>query len=163
MDADVTDPDVDDDDLVAAVRVLGRVARVIGRIEAGLTPPQFRILSLLAAGDERSTTLASHLAVSKPTISSAVDALVERGLLQRRLDHADRRVTWLQLTPSGSRALDAAERAYLDRLGPMLRRLSDPRQFVAGVIELGTVLDSERAERFERAEPRQGRASEVGR
>lgn len=150
----------DDRDVIAAVRTLTRVGRLLERTDSGLSLPQFRLLSLLAYGDERSTALAQRLAVSKPTISSAVDALVERGHLRRRSDLGDRRVTWLQITDSGQAALDHAERAYLERLRPVLGRLSDPSGFVAAVDELSQAMDADRAARHAQREASRQQATE---
>jgi len=140
-------PIPDDGDVIAAVRTLSRLGRFIERTDSGLSLPQFRLLSLLAAGDESSTALAQRLAVSKPTISNAVDTLVEQGHLRRRSDTGDRRVTWLQITASGQAALGRAERAYLDRMRPVLARLGDPTGVVASVAALAAALDADRAAR----------------
>lgn len=135
---------IGDADLVAAIRVLGRMSRILGRLETGLSFPQYRLLTLLADGNERSTAIAQHLAVSKPTITNAVEALVELGHVHRLADSDDRRVTWLQITASGTRALEAANAAYVDRFGPTVRAMSDPAAFVAQLREFNNVLNAER-------------------
>ena len=45
--------------------------------------PQYRVLGLLSSGHERATELASKLAVTKPTLTSLIDGLVERGFVAR--------------------------------------------------------------------------------
>lgn len=142
---------VSDGELVAAIRVLGRMTRVLGRLETGLSFPQYRLLTLLAEGNERSTAIALHLAVSKPTITSAVEALVELGHLHRLADTDDRRVTWLAITASGTRALERANDAYVDRFGPTVRAMADPAAFVAQLREFNDVLTAERERSFHRA------------
>jgi DNA-binding MarR family transcriptional regulator len=144
-------PQISDAELVAAIRVLGRVTRVLGRLDTGLSFPQYRLLTLLAEGNERSTALAQHLAVSKPTITSAVEALVELGHLHRLADTDDRRVTWLQITASGTRALARANTAYVDRFGPTVRAMDDPAAFVAQLSEFNDVLNAERERSANRA------------
>ena len=58
--------------------------------------------------------LAAHLRVAPRSVTDVVDALEERGLLERHPDPTDRRATVLALTASGRRLLDeigAARRA----------------------------------------------------
>jgi len=136
--------DVTDAELVAGIRVLGRLTRILGRLETGLSFPQYRLLTLLAEGNERSTAIARHLAVSKPTITSAVEALVELGHVHRLADTDDRRVTWLQITGSGTDALAQANAAYVERFGPTVRAMNDPTAFLAQLREFNDVLNAER-------------------
>lgn len=143
--------DITDGELVSAILVLGRMTRVLGRLDTGLSFPQYRLLTLLAEGDERSTAIASHLAVSKPTITNAVEALVELGHLHRLADTDDRRVTWLQITPSGTRALERANSAYVDRFSPTVRAMRDPATFIAQLREFNDVLNAERERSSNRA------------
>ena len=136
--------EITDAELVSAVRVLGRLTRLLGRLDTGLSFPQYRLLTLLADGNERSTAIAHHLAVSKPTITTAVETLVELGHLRRKADAGDRRVTWLEITDSGIRALRRANDAYIERFGPTVRALDDPAAFVAQLSEFNGVLNAER-------------------
>ena len=99
-------------DLPRAARALTLAARALERAAAArdLTLAQFRVLALIAAGDERSTLLAERLAVAKPTITAVVDGLVDRGLVAREAVVGDRRSIRVALTPAGVVALRAAER-----------------------------------------------------
>ena len=78
------------DDLHRAARTLALLARVLERAAGDLTLPQYRVLALVAAGDERATRLAGRLAITKPSVSAVVDGLVERGFLAREPVKADR-------------------------------------------------------------------------
>ena len=72
----------------------------------------------MTAGD-----LASHEQVRKPTVTRILAALVAEGLAERTPDTVDRRVSWVQLTPSG-RALMRSVRRRTDRyLAERLKRL----------------------------------------
>src|SRR5262245_9185651 len=99
-------------DLARAVRALALAARALERAAASrdLTLAQFRVLALIAAGDERSSLLADRLAVAKPTITAVVDGLVERGLIERGAVRGDRRSIRLSLTRAGVQALRASEK-----------------------------------------------------
>ena len=99
------------DDLRRAIRTVARLARVLERSGDELSLPQYRVLDMVARGDERASMLSARLALAKPTITAVVDGLVERGYLARSADTFDRRATRITLTPAGRRALLAAEAA----------------------------------------------------
>jgi DNA-binding MarR family transcriptional regulator len=104
----VTDPD--------DVLVIMRMARALERVDAGLSPQQYRILKLAGAGGERSARLAERLAVAKPTLTAIADSLVAAGLARRETEPGDRRVVRLHLTETGSAAVERADAAYGDWL-----------------------------------------------
>lgn len=146
---------------VATARALIRGTRMLERVETGLSMPQYRLLSLLAAGDERSTALAQRLAVSKPAISNAVDTLTEAGRVRRLADPDDRRVIWLQITRSGSNALAIADHHYAERLSDVLGRMDEPDAFLTAVAAFADALDEDLSERRRDHDLAHGR--EVGR
>lgn len=136
------EPSVED-----AVPVLVRLARLLERTDSGLSLAQFRILELVARGTERSTQIASRLATSKPAITMAVEDLVGSGLLTRGSHHGDRRVIVLALTDDGRAALARAQRAYGERLEPLLEGISDPAALLTQLAELDQVMDERWAAR----------------
>jgi len=110
-----------DSDLTRAARALAFSARALERAagECELTLAQYRVLALVAAGDERSSLLAERLAVAKPTITAIVEGLVERGCIERASVEGDRRSIRLTLTKPGQQALRVVERTMaevLDRI-----------------------------------------------
>lgn len=121
---------------------------MLERVPTGLTVPQYRVLSLLDAGDERSTALAQRLAVSKPAISTAVDSLVALGHLLRRGDEDDRRVSWLQITRSGREAVRVADDALVGRLGEVLEHAESPAPLVDALGLLGEVVEADLGARW---------------
>jgi len=125
-----------------ATRALALAARSLERAVGGsdLTLAQFRVLSLVAAGDERSSLLADRLAVAKPTITAVVDGLVERGLLMRAAVVGDRRSIRLSLTRDGSNALRTAERATGTALDAILVHARDRDALVAALVDLDEAL-----------------------
>ena len=127
----------------AAVLTVMRVFRALERIDTGLTAQQYRILKLAGAGGERSARLAERLAVAKPTLTATADGLVAAGYAQREAEAGDRRVVRLSLTAAGRAALDRADAAYADWLGPLLSATGDP----AGVLESLGRLDAAMDER----------------
>ena len=110
----------------AAVRVLVRLRRMMERADIGLTLPQYQLLTLVRTGGERSARLADKLAVRKPTVTAAADALVAAGLLEREAESGDRRVVRLTITDAGSAAADRAEDELAGIMGPLFAESGDP-------------------------------------
>ena len=84
----------------------------------GVTPGQARALGQLAQhGDLRLSALSELLRIAPRSGTEVVDALEERGLVQRSPDPDDRRATLVTLTPEGERVaagLRAAQRTEAD-------------------------------------------------
>jgi MarR family transcriptional regulator, organic hydroperoxide resistance regulator len=93
-------------------RVARRIERVLG--PASLTLEQWRVLSLLTDGDGHPMSeIATHAMVPPPTMTKLVDKLVDRALVYRRVDDADRRRILVFLSARGRklhRKLDIAVR-----------------------------------------------------
>jgi DNA-binding MarR family transcriptional regulator len=81
--------------------------------ELDLTLTQVKALCALSAAELTVKELAERLDLSLPGASRAVDALVERELIGRREDPADRRMKRLRCTDAGSRALELLDEARL--------------------------------------------------
>lgn len=106
----------------AAAR-LGKVAEV--RLEqVDLSLPQYRLLLLLAEGTSVAAALAERLTVTRPSITALTDGLVERGLVERRPDPADRRRVSHALTLDGRAALEKADMALREGLAELSANLS---------------------------------------
>jgi long-chain acyl-CoA synthetase len=110
-----------------AVRAAARLAKVSGTAlaDADLTLPQYRVLVFLVPRGRPATHVAALLGVTPSTVTSVVDGLVARGLVDRSSDPADRRRVVLGLTPAGmetvahgDRVVGAALDRLLDRLAP---------------------------------------------
>jgi DNA-binding MarR family transcriptional regulator len=111
-----------------AGRTLARLAK---QIEWALTPfeltlPQYRLLALLADGAAMSSALAERLAVKPPTVTSVVDGLVGRGLVERQPDPNDRRRLPLALTTDGAALVRQANTAVGERLFDLLEAGEEP-------------------------------------
>jgi DNA-binding MarR family transcriptional regulator len=135
----VTEPDPD---LARAVRALALSARALERAAAGsdLTLAQFRVLALVAAGDERSSLLADRLAVAKPTITAVVDGLVERGFVSREAVAGDRRSIRVAVTPAGEAAFVAAQEEMSDALERIFVHARERQQVIAALVDLDDAL-----------------------
>ncbi len=125
--------DPHDDALVIAIdRTVSRINRAIrtaleqsegvGR----LTMPQLRCLQAMAAdgGVALTTQLARQLNVAVPTMTSMIDGLAERGLVERQQNAADRRQVRLLLTDAGHETLTRYEHIAHDRIHHVLTHLN---------------------------------------
>jgi MarR family transcriptional regulator, transcriptional regulator for hemolysin len=82
--------------------------RLLEAHEPGLSPEQWFVLARIAEHEPvRQVDLAEPVLADPPNVSRLVDALVERGDIQRSPDPADRRSWLLSLTPSGRARTDA--------------------------------------------------------
>jgi long-chain acyl-CoA synthetase len=109
-----------------AGRVVARLAKQVELGIAGeeLSLPQYRLLGMLAEGSAASSKLAERMAVRPPSVTSLVDGLVARGLVERHADPADRRRLPLELTAAGQVVLDRANAAVGARLKDVLGNLA---------------------------------------
>src|SRR5205807_2280650 len=121
---------------------IARLSRILERACADMSLPQYRLLAMVAEGDERATALAGRLALSKPTITAAVDGLVERGLVTREVVAGDRRAVVIRITAAGKNALGGAERAMNERLQSIIDRCDDPPAVTKAIEQLRQALDA---------------------
>ncbi|MGN6326992.1 MarR family winged helix-turn-helix transcriptional regulator [Pseudolysinimonas sp.] len=134
---------LDDDELRLLVQ---RVARRIrsNRGDESMSDSQLGVLFLLdKIGDASPSRLAEHERVSPPSMNRTLNGLEERGLVRRTPSPDDARKVVVSITEAGleliretrrlrtawfSRqlaALDAEERAALEAVVPVLRKLAD--------------------------------------
>jgi DNA-binding MarR family transcriptional regulator len=86
----------------AILRVSRRgLCQKLKQLGLDLLPGQYRILQCLAEQDLTLTVLSREICLDPSTLVPLVDSLVLRGLVQRQQDPADRRKSWLCLTPAG--------------------------------------------------------------
>lgn len=130
-----------------AVRALARATRVLERASGELSLAHYRVLSAVASGDERASRVAERLALGKPTVSAAVDALAQRGLLIRSEVEGDQRVAALHLTPEGWALLARVEAEMVHRMDDLCARTPDAAQLMESLGWLGAALDDRQAQR----------------
>jgi len=135
---------------IAAIRRFSRhYTRVIGALQEGLLQSAFslteaRVLYELAHRPGlTATTLGRELGVDAGYLSRILASFIDRGLLERRADAADRRQSTLRLSAAGNAAfapLDA--RSYAD-VAALLAPLPEPaqRELVGAMSRIETLLD----------------------
>jgi DNA-binding MarR family transcriptional regulator len=131
------------------------VARLARQVEVALatldlSPAQYRMLVQIARGTDASSSLAQKLAVSAPSVTSVVEALVQRGAVERAHSAADRRRIALALTEPGRALLASAEEALQKKLQGIADELAD-EALISGAMSAmniwGDALDRARARR----------------
>lgn len=97
-------------------------------LHLNLTMPQLKVaLLLFTSGSARMSLIASELGVTMATATGVMDRLVERGLVLREGDPADRRVVMCRLSDDGDKLISGLWQISQDQLGQMMRALS-PKQ-----------------------------------
>jgi DNA-binding MarR family transcriptional regulator len=137
-----------DQDAISGVLTALRITRVLERIDAGVSPQQYRMLKLIGAGGERSARLAEKLAVARPTLTSIGDSLVAAGLATRQTEPGDRRVVRLCLTAAGQTAVDQADAAYAAWFGAVLDHTGQRDQILAAFQQVNDAMTERRQARM---------------
>jgi DNA-binding MarR family transcriptional regulator len=136
-----------EDPAVSAVLTVLRISRVLERINAGVSPQQYRMLKMIGSG-ERSARLAEKLAVARPTLTATADSLVSAGLAVREAEPGDRRVVRLCLTQAGEAAVQRADVAYAGWLNEVLEHTSRADEILAALESLGDAITERRRARL---------------
>ena len=108
----------------------------------GLTPAQFDGIATL--GNTEGMTfreLGERTLIYKTTLTSVVDRLQERGLVERRPSQTDRRSTLAVLTPQGDALFQEAFGDHKEHLRRRLERLSEAEMEEA-IVNLRRVRDA---------------------
>jgi len=95
----------------------------------GLTPTQFRLLSLIdSKRGQRLTTLSDRLLRSKSQVTRVVDILEKNSLVQRTIDPRDRRAQHVVLTKSGKSLRDSIGQEHQKSLEALFSILDSDEQ-----------------------------------
>jgi DNA-binding MarR family transcriptional regulator len=140
-------------DAVEAVRALARLARLLEKASGTLGMAQYRVLSAIAAGDERASRVAERLGLGRPAISAAVDALCRDGLLDRRGAPGDQRAVDLALTAAGRAQLAQVEARMAAVLADVVAHGADAGA-TGALASLGPALEALQRQRHARGTPR---------
>jgi DNA-binding MarR family transcriptional regulator len=93
-----------------------------------LTMSQLKVVLLIfVSGPTRMSVIASELGVSLATASGVVERLVERGILLREGDAADRRVVLCRLSDEGEMLISKLWRLSQERIGELMRMMAPSR------------------------------------
>ncbi|WP_407344504.1 MarR family transcriptional regulator [Pengzhenrongella phosphoraccumulans] len=137
--------------LPGAVRGLIRVARLVEGASGDLSIADFRVLSIIASGENSPSQIAARLLLSKPTISSTLDSLGKRALIERSAVPDDARAVTLALSEKGADLLERAERRMSRQLELLCARTPDADQVVASLAALESAIEAIVTDRLARA------------
>lgn len=94
-------------------------------VAAGMSPARLSALSVLVFGGPRTMgELAGAEQVTPPTMTRLVSSLVEDGLVERRADPVDGRVTRVYATEAARRVLEVGRDRRVEHLTGLLELLS---------------------------------------
>lgn len=89
-----------------------------------LTMPQMRVLALLLPGQHRMSEIAASLGISLQAATSLIDRMVDKGLVERVHDPADRRVVICRLTLNGREEIERMYGTSRSRMTMLVEVLS---------------------------------------
>jgi DNA-binding MarR family transcriptional regulator len=125
--------------LQAAMRVLAGVAlRSLDVLDSAVTPPQFRLLAVLAGPEPVPSGLAAKtLGLDPSTVTRLADRMVSAGHVTRGTSPQHRGVVTLELTGSGRDLVAAADAWRRHELARIMARLTAREQAaVTAALEL---------------------------
>ncbi len=102
----------------AVVAIYREFEQVTRRSDVSLA--QYRLMLYLRTGPKRAGEIAAAIAVAKPTISLALNALREKRWITSTTDEADGRASRILITATGKTRMEAFEAELAARIAPML-------------------------------------------
>ena len=97
----------------------------------GLTFSQYNVLRILNNSKNGHNTVSNTskiMLVSSSNITGVTQLLEKSGLILRKQDPSDERITVLEITPKGSRVLKNIQDAHLSKINSYLKDLSSQKQ-----------------------------------
>lgn len=111
--------------LTASRALIGLAVHSLGAASVDVTPPQHRVLVLLAArGPQSVTQVAAELGVNRSNATRICDRLERAGLVRRGPNAADGRVVEVDLTPAGLALVDAVTATRRGEIARVVARMS---------------------------------------
>ncbi|WPB57168.1 MarR family winged helix-turn-helix transcriptional regulator [Xylophilus sp. GOD-11R] len=114
--------------------------------EAGLTPAQFAVISVLAATPMiDQSSLARSVGYDKVTVMYVLRGLIERGIVLREESQTKRRVMALSLSKEGVKYLEKVQKPTEAAYSRLMEPFTEPqrKQFIKLLQILTTSLDAE--------------------
>lgn len=136
-------------------QVLTSLRRVIRAIDlhskqlvktASVTGPQLRLLQMIRReGDATASELSEAMSLSQATVTSILDRLEDRGLLERIRSQTDKRKIHPRLTESGAHLLDQAPTPLQDSFVRKFDRLQSWEQhmIISSLQRVAEMMDAE--------------------
>jgi DNA-binding MarR family transcriptional regulator len=134
----------------------------IQKAEVGRTFSFLQFIAMRVVGEEKSANMkdvARILSITPASATSLINGLVKLGALERTADSMDRRVIRLSITPSGKKALSAAENTAKKELKGVFLQLSekDRNNMITVLEKLSAILSKNKSTEPVRRESVNGR------
>jgi len=112
---------------------------------SGLTAPQLLLMQMLRNGEVTAGQLARQMSLSQATVTTIIDRLENRGLVQRRRSADDRRKVYAALTEAGIKALEGAPRPLQDHFVQRFQKLQEWEQtlILSALQRVAQMMDAE--------------------
>nr|WP_272213674.1 MarR family transcriptional regulator [Marinicella sp. W31]MDC2879630.1 MarR family transcriptional regulator [Marinicella sp. W31] len=113
---------------------------------ARLTPAQLRVLQIVEErGSVTPKALATQMGIRQASVTTLVDKLVARGMVERVPSKTDRRQTNVTVTEAGRAMVESAPDALQQRYVQAFEALKDweQAQLIASLERVATMLDAE--------------------
>ncbi|MAM09090.1 MarR family transcriptional regulator [Martelella lutilitoris] len=113
---------------------------------ARLTPAQLRVLQIVEErGSVTPKALATQMGIRQASVTTLVDKLVTRGMVERVPSRTDRRQTNVTVTDAGRAMVESAPDALQQRYVQAFESLKDweQAQLIASLERVATMLDAE--------------------
>ncbi len=125
-----TDTAIDIETAARLRAAIGRLSRRLGPTAAGkaadLTPTKISVLmDVVRRGPLRLSDVADSEGINPTMLSRVIAGLVERGLLERTSDPADRRAAWVKATGAGRRLSERIRRERTDAINAAVTNLDE--------------------------------------
>ncbi|MEM6999383.1 MAG: MarR family winged helix-turn-helix transcriptional regulator [Pseudomonadota bacterium] len=138
-----------EDQVLISLRQIIRATDIYSRQlskQVGLTAPQLLILrAIQGLGAVAISKLSAEVNLSQATVTSIIDRLVSRGLVQRHRSTIDKRVVHATLTDAGAEMLTAAPTPLQDVFSKKFAQLEDWEQsmIVAALQRVANMMNAE--------------------
>jgi DNA-binding MarR family transcriptional regulator len=97
---------------------------LVGRVAPGVSGSQGELFMFLAhEGPVSVKAIASHMHISSGGVTQLVDPLEALGLVERKTDPNDRRITLVSLSATGKKRLQGVKEQYLERFNSLFKGL----------------------------------------
>ncbi|MEJ2402424.1 MAG: MarR family transcriptional regulator [Xanthomonadales bacterium] len=137
-----------EDILIALRRIMRAIDLHSKKLErsAGLTVPQILILQTIGEADSLGVSeIARRVSLSQGTVTSIIDRMVRKDLVQRTRNDADRRVVSISLTGAGAKQLDLApgllQEEFISRFDAL--ESWEQKMLTAAVERIAAIMDAE--------------------
>lgn len=107
---------------------------------------EFPVLKLLSKSKDKPVTISEiseKIQISKPAVSQIINALEDKGFVNRVYTKTDRRVVYAEITEKGTQAIEEAVKKRNESVNELLKKLGeeDAETFIRLLEKIANILD----------------------